>query len=73
MNKDLEHIWEKARKIPDQDSNHYRVDDYGNIIKKESYGKQLPMGWTVYEVQPVVMDVFDSIENYRPVHISRLY
>ncbi len=45
IKKDIDNAWEKAKPIRSQNPDVYRKDDYGNKIRKASYGTQGDYGW----------------------------
>ena len=69
----LDVIWQKAKAIATEDPDIIRVDEFGNMMKKESFGKFSPMGWTVLPINPTVKGDLDTLENLKPVSISVVY
>lgn len=69
----LDIIWQKAKIIPTEDPDVIRVDEYGNMIKKDAFGKFSPMGWTVLPLNPTIKGNSETLENLKPVSITVVY
>lgn len=61
-------IWRKAKPILEYDPNKRRMDDYGNVIRYEEYGKQSEFGWEFDHILPQALGGRDEIFNLRPLY-----
>ena len=66
--KQLDKIWEKARKIRRKNPDAWRRDDKGNIIRRGSYGTKGKYGWEVDHKKPKARGGTDHGKNLRPLH-----
>ena len=67
MNNKIEKAWENAHKIRGRNPDVYRKDDYGNIIYKSSYGKQIEMGQEIDHKHTKTKGGTDSSRNLQAV------
>lgn len=69
--KRIDEVWEKGIKIPGKDPNKYREDRVGNVIYKNSYGKNSDMGWNIDHSKPQSEGGTDNLNNLQPMHSSQ--
>ncbi|MBQ9266956.1 MAG: HNH endonuclease [Clostridia bacterium] len=48
----IETAWKNANAVRGKNPDVYRKDEYGNLIFKQSYGKQSKMGWEIDHKYP---------------------
>lgn len=61
-------VWRKGRVIATHDSNVWRHDMCGQVMKFDEYGKvNSKFGWEVDHVKPVTRDGTDDIANLQPL------
>lgn len=46
-------VWNKCESVENLSAKEFRKDIYGNIIKKDQYGKRNKLGWTIDHIQPL--------------------
>lgn len=63
-----EAVWQKGRPIPGVNPENFRVDAYGNVIRKASYGTQGKYGWEADHRIPKAMGGPHHITNLQPLH-----
>jgi 5-methylcytosine-specific restriction endonuclease McrA len=66
--KKIDEIWEKAKTIRGQNSDVWRKDEYGNKIRKASYGTTGEYGWEVDHSNPKNNGGTDHGRNLKPLH-----
>ncbi len=66
--KDIDQVWEKAKKIGSKNPNVWRQDIHGNKIRKHSYGTQGEYGWEFDHKYPQAKGGSDSQRNIQPLH-----
>lgn len=50
----------------------YRVDDYGNLMKRDKYGDiNSQLGWEVDHILPIFNGGTNIFSNLRPLNISK--
>ena len=59
----VEKVWNLAKPIKGDDSDKHRKDPYGNVICKQSYGKDTKMGWNIDHIKPQSKGGSDNIRN----------
>ena len=66
----LDQIFAKGRVVRGKDPAKYRKDDCGNVIYRQSYGKETPMGWEVDHSYPKANGGTDCSRNLKPLQSS---
>lgn len=65
---DIQIVWEKGSVIPSLDSNIYRKDKCGAIIKRSEYGNtQSKYGWEIDHMKPLAKYGTDDLFNLQPL------
>lgn len=61
----IQKVWEKARIVPNNDSNKWRKDECGAWIARDEYGnRNSQYGWEIDHISP---GGSDSVSNLRPL------
>ena len=60
-------VWDKGKEIPDFDSNVWRWDICGEVMKFNQHGKQTENGWEIDHKKPEAKDGSDDIDNLQPL------
>ena len=60
--------WNNAKTIIGKDYDKYRKDPYGNIMHKDSYGKDSNMGWEVDHIKPQSRGGSDATRNLQALN-----
>ena len=66
--KQINQAWEKAKTIRGRNSELWRRDATGNVIRKASYGTQGEYGWELDHKNPISKGGTDKPQNIRPLH-----
>lgn len=67
----VQQVWEKARGVPDHDSNEWRQDECGAWLRRDAYyHEQSEYGWVIVNTSLGGPDV---VENLRPLHCSNTF
>ena len=66
----LDAIFAKGDKVRGKDPEKHRRDECGNIIYRQSYGKESPMGWEVDHSNPKNNGGSDNPRNLKPLQSS---
>ena len=62
-------VWCKGTEIPGEDPNVWRLDCFGNRIKRDEYGnRQSKFGWEIDHIVALAFGGKDTLENKRPLH-----
>lgn len=61
-------VWEKGTTIRGKDPDSYRRDSYGNVMYKNSYGKDSAMGWSIDHKVPQSKGGSDGLRNLQPMN-----
>lgn len=69
-NEQIDKAWENAKKIKGKDPAKYRQDPYGDVMYKNSYGKNSEMGWHVDHITPVSRGGSDATKNLQALNAS---
>ena len=56
-------VWDLATPMKCENPDKYRKDPYGNVIFKQSYGKDTTMGWNIDYITPQSKGGSDNIRN----------
>ncbi|TFE67032.1 hypothetical protein A7Q10_10040 [Methylacidiphilum caldifontis] len=64
----IEEVWEKATPIPGKNPKVWRKDNYGNIIRFDSYGTNGEYGWEIDHKNPKDKGGSDNLRNLQPLH-----
>lgn len=62
----LDAIFAKGTTIPGKDSSMYLKDSCGNVIYRNSYGLETPMGWEVEHDFPKAKSGSNKMKNLQP-------
>ncbi|MBT4890079.1 MAG: HNH endonuclease [Rhodospirillales bacterium] len=68
--KQIEAVWDKAKKIRGKDPAQYRQDPYGNVMSCNSYGKSSKMGWEIDHIKPSARGGSDATVNLQALNTS---
>jgi hypothetical protein len=61
--------WNKARSANAMFGPDYRIDDFGNLIRWQDYGKHSsPHGWEIDHALPSALGGSDHLSNLRALH-----
>lgn len=67
--KEIDAVWEKAAKQPNNNPDVFRKDYAGAWIRREDYGKRnMPYGWEIDHLKPLAKDGTHDMDNLYPVH-----
>jgi len=66
--KQIDDNWEKAKEIRGRNSDTWRRDEEGNMIRYGSYGTQGEYGWEIDHRKPVAKGGTENPRNLRPLH-----
>ena len=66
---EINKVWEKATKQPNNNPDVFRKDYAGAWIRRDDYGKRdKPYGWEIDHIRPASKGGDDVISNARPLH-----
>ena len=69
---EIVHVWSLGHEIPNYDSNVWRRDDNGDVIKFSEYGnRDSEFGWEIDHIHPSALGGSDHLSNKRPLHCRR--
>lgn len=69
LEKEIDAVWEKAAKQPNNNPDVFRKDYAGAWIRREDYGKRnMPYGWEIDHLKPLAKDGTHDLDNLYPVH-----
>lgn len=60
-------VWEKGEKLPYRDSNVWRLDSCGALIKRDARGMKSEYGWEIDHIIPKANGGSDDISNLQPL------
>jgi len=66
--KQIEQAWEKGKTVRGKNPNTWRKDNYGNTIRKGSYGTKGEFGWELDHKNPTSKGGTDNPKNIQPLH-----
>lgn len=64
----IDKAWKSAKEIQGKDPDKYRRDPYGNVMYRNSYGKNTPMGWEIDHIKPRSRDGSDATRNLQALN-----
>ena len=64
----IDQVWDKGEVIHGKNPDLYRMDKFGNIMYKHSYGKYTPMGWNIDHSKPQSKGGTDHLNNLQPMN-----
>ena len=69
LEKEIDAVWEKAAKQPNNNPDVFRKDYAGAWIRREDYGKRnMPYGWEIDHLKPLAKDGTHDLDNLYPLH-----
>lgn len=66
----IDKAWNSAKTIGGKDTNKYRQDPYGNVMYRNSYGKNSSMGWEVDHIKSKSRDGSDATKNRQALNTT---
>jgi len=66
--KQIDKLWDKAKPIRAKNSDAWRRDVYGNVIRKASFGTEGEYGWEEDHRKPKEKGGTDAPKNLQPLH-----
>ena len=66
--KQIKKAWGKAKKIRGRNSEVWRRDDFGNMIRHGSYGTEGDYGWEIDHIKPQAKGGSDQPQNLRALY-----
>ena len=69
--KEIDRVWEKARKVRGEDPNELRQDPYGNKIRKEQFGGTGGHGWEIDHIKPESKGGSNHIRNLQAMQTRK--
>ena len=71
-NKELiDKVWSRAKKIRGEDPSKVRQDPYGNLIRKDRFGKASPQGWEIDHIMPKSKGGSDHLRNLQAMQTDK--
>lgn len=67
----IDKVWKKAKTVPGRDPNVFRQDPYGNLIRKDQYGKESKQGWEIDHIKPVSLGGSDHLSNLQAMQTAK--
>lgn len=64
----IDQVWDKGEVIHGKNPDLYRMDKFGNVMYKHSYGKYTPMGWNIDHSKPQSKGGTDHLNNLQPMN-----
>jgi len=64
----VETVWRRAFVLSAWDPAEYRLDCFGTLIHRASYGEQNSVGWTIQSLRSVELQLGNAIEDLYPLH-----
>ncbi len=65
----IQKVWEKGNKITSKNPDTWRLDQCGNLIKRENYGdRESSTGWEIDHKKTKSIGGTDNLSNLRPLH-----
>lgn len=61
-------VWQKGRIIPGYNSNVWRQDMCGTVMKYGEYGLESKYGWEIDHIYPKDLGGSDDLSNLQPLH-----
>ena len=61
-------VWQKSKKIRGKSPNLYRKDPYGNVMYRNSYGKDSNLGWEIDHIRPKSKGGSDATRNLQALN-----
>ena len=69
--KQIDQAWDKAKPIRGENPDTWRKDDFGNKIRKGSYGTKGEYGWELDHKNPSSKGGSDKPQNIQPLHWNK--
>lgn len=67
IEKMVQMVWEKGEKLPYKDSNVWRLDSCGALIKRDAWGTKEEFGWEIDHIIPKAKGGKSDISNLQPL------
>lgn len=69
----IETVWRRATVLSAWDPAEYRLDRFGTLIHRASYGEQNSVGWTIQHFRSNGLSPEDVRESLQPLHWHHTY
>ena len=66
----LEEVWQKAKSVPGEDPELFRLDEEGSMIRKSDFNNESSIyGWCFFHLKPVWEGGNNDLWNLKPLSV----
>ena len=67
----IDAVWDKAKKVRGENPDNVRQDPYGNMLRKDQFGRDTRQGWEIDHIKPESKGGSDAVRNLQAMQTKK--
>ena len=64
-------VWNKAKKVRGENPDDVRQDPYGNVLRRDQFGRNTRQGWVMDHIKPESKGGSDAVRNLQALQTKK--